>query len=235
MRTNPEAIFLSIEDLIIDINSWQFIAWEILSAELGIHFGDEEYQAIKGLNRLDALNKILNNGGKKFIFSDEEKSEFLIRQNNFLKKFFIHASTDNISNGIRQFITDCQKANILLGLTAVNEATYSLLEKVELEDPFDIIVGEQMVQAGKPAPDYFLFAAKQLSLNPNFCIGIEGSRAGIRSAYTAGMLAIGIGNKEWLKHVGAIETCESINELRLDWVLQAYRKCIHSNREPFFK
>ncbi len=46
----------------------------------------------------------------------------------------------------------------------------------------------------KPAPDIFLYAAKQLGSNPLECIVIEDSRHGVTAAKAAGMYCIGINN-----------------------------------------
>ncbi len=48
------------------------------------------------------------------------------------------------------------------------------------------------VTNGKPAPDLFLYAAKQLGATPSNCVVIEDSANGIRAAKAAGMLAVGL-------------------------------------------
>jgi HAD superfamily hydrolase (TIGR01509 family) len=48
-----------------------------------------------------------------------------------------------------------------------------------------------MVARGKPAPDLFLYAARNLTTAPDRCLVIEDSPAGIDAALAAGMTAIG--------------------------------------------
>ncbi|MBC9247303.1 HAD family hydrolase [Paracoccus sp. 11-3] len=48
------------------------------------------------------------------------------------------------------------------------------------------------VQNGKPAPDLFLLAARELAVPPENCIVIEDSGAGVRAAKAAGMYCIGL-------------------------------------------
>lgn len=43
-----------------------------------------------------------------------------------------------------------------------------------------------MIENGKPAPDIYLAAAKELGLDPGECIALEDSPNGIRSAHAAG-------------------------------------------------
>jgi HAD superfamily hydrolase (TIGR01509 family) len=49
------------------------------------------------------------------------------------------------------------------------------------------------VAHGKPAPDLFLHAAKQMGVNPSACIVVEDSKYGIQAARAAGMRALGCG------------------------------------------
>ena len=60
---------------------------------------------------------------------------------------------------------------------------------------------------GKPRPDIFLHAAKQLDIDPIACIVIEDSAHGIKAAKAAGMFCIGInthGNPDQLKEADLI-------------------------------
>lgn len=53
------------------------------------------------------------------------------------------------------------------------------------------IFSATMVQAGKPAPDLFLHAARAMGFAPESCIVIEDSPAGVQAAQRAGMRVYG--------------------------------------------
>lgn len=55
---------------------------------------------------------------------------------------------------------------------------------------FDEIVGHGDYETGKPAPDPFLKAAERLGVEPLLCLALEDSYNGIRSASSAGMMAV---------------------------------------------
>jgi beta-phosphoglucomutase-like phosphatase (HAD superfamily) len=67
------------------------------------------------------------------------------------------------------------------------------------------------VANGKPAPDLFLFAAKEMAVPPGRCVVIEDSLAGIAGARAAGMKVLGFyggshcgaGHAETLRQAGA--------------------------------
>lgn len=53
------------------------------------------------------------------------------------------------------------------------------------------IFSSTMVANGKPAPDLFLFAARQMGADPAACVVVEDSTAGVRAGVAAGMAVIG--------------------------------------------
>lgn len=68
------------------------------------------------------------------------------------------------------------------------------LRAMDLDDRFSDLFSAEQVQNGKPAPDIFLFAAKEIGANPNSCLVIEDSPHGIQGAKAAGMRAMGFVN-----------------------------------------
>ena len=64
------------------------------------------------------------------------------------------------------------------------------LSRANLRGYFKALVGGDRVKNGKPAPDIFLLAAKELNLAPSDCYIFEDSLNGIRSGATAGGKAI---------------------------------------------
>ncbi len=60
-----------------------------------------------------------------------------------------------------------------------------------LADLFDHIFSSTQVPRGKPAPDLFLHAAREMNARPEDCLVIEDSTAGVQAARAAGMRVIG--------------------------------------------
>src|SRR5690349_8705823 len=60
-----------------------------------------------------------------------------------------------------------------------------------LADLFDDVFSASEVRHGKPAPDLFLHAASRMEVDPETCIVIEDSLAGVQAARAAGMRVIG--------------------------------------------
>jgi HAD superfamily hydrolase (TIGR01509 family) len=65
----------------------------------------------------------------------------------------------------------------------------SITRLLPLFDPH--VFSASQVAQGKPAPDLFLFAARQFDAQPADCLVIEDSATGVAAAVAAGMLVIG--------------------------------------------
>jgi HAD superfamily hydrolase (TIGR01509 family) len=66
------------------------------------------------------------------------------------------------------------------------------LSEIGVADRFTIIVRADQVGRGKPAPDVFLEAARQLHVAPADCLAFEDAPMGIAAARAAGMPVVGL-------------------------------------------
>lgn len=57
-------------------------------------------------------------------------------------------------------------------------------------DYFDVIITGDMTEKGKPEPDIYLKACKELGVDPEDAMGLEDSFNGIRAVFSAGMKAV---------------------------------------------
>jgi HAD superfamily hydrolase (TIGR01509 family) len=93
------------------------------------------------------------------------------------------------------------------------------------------IFSASQVKRGKPAPDLFLFAAKQMAAAPGRCVVIEDSVPGITGARAAGMTVLGFhggshcrpGHCDTLRTAGAAITFDDMRQLP-DLIAQIDRK-----------
>ena len=121
-------------------------------------------------------------------------------------------SDRDILPGISEFLDELKLNGIKIALASASSNAQMILEKLEIEDYFDIVVDPKIVKAGKPAPDLFLEAVRGLNLSIKNCIGIEDSLAGICSIHRAGMFSVAIGDIDF---IWADLTLESTDKLTL--------------------
>jgi beta-phosphoglucomutase len=86
----------------------------------------------------------------------------------------------------------CEGWRQAIASSAPRENVDVVLKALGLADSFDAVVSSEDVTAGKPDPQVFLEAARQLGLPPPRCVVVEDSAAGIEGARRAGMRSIGV-------------------------------------------
>ena len=78
------------------------------------------------------------------------------------------------------------------------------LDEVGLKDAFPTVVRGDQVGRGKPAPDVFLEASRQLDVPPAQCVEIEDAPMGIVAAQAAGMGVVAIASSFSAAHFTAL-------------------------------
>ena len=94
--------------------------------------------------------------------------------------------------GINVILNKLAEKNIRYAIVSSSPVTrcQKYLEDVCLSDKFKIIISAEMVERGKPFPEVYEFACRQLGVSPSECISVEDSPNGLRSAHDAGCTTI---------------------------------------------
>ena len=121
------------------------------------------------------------------------------------------------------------KTALATSSTKVNFDFKTFNKKDWLNEDFDaIVIGEdKRIKNGKPAPDIFILAAKDIGLEPKNCIIFEDSIGGIKAAISSGAgIVIGIPDPHLRDKAEKLEFDEKITKLVLidnikdfDWSL----------------
>ncbi|MBN2182062.1 MAG: HAD family phosphatase [Sedimentisphaerales bacterium] len=143
----------------------------------------------------------------------------------------IFSESMELSAGAERLLNELKSEGFLL---AIGSSTPKInidfvMEKLDLEKYFNAVVSKQDVARGKPAPDTFLAAAKNLSLKPENCVVIEDSIPGIEAAKAASMAVIAITTTRDRSQLPAADIIvDSLDELRSDdfvKILRAKSNC----------
>lgn len=96
--------------------------------------------------------------------------------------------------GVEGFLKSCSDAGIPLALvtSALPQKVERMLEGLAYPSPFDVVVTADLVENGKPDPECYLLATKQLDADPNRVLVFEDSISGTQAASRAGAVVVGI-------------------------------------------
>ena len=139
-----------------------------------------------GLKKEDGKKILEKELGNKFNYDDVKE----IRDKLYLE--FLNTNGTPIKKGLLELIEFLEKNKIPKAI-ASSTGRYLidvLLEKANLLEHFPIIVSGDEITKGKPNPDIFLKASDKLKVEPDKCLVLEDSNAGIKAANAAGMQVI---------------------------------------------
>jgi alpha,alpha-trehalase len=121
------------------------------------------------------------------------------------------------------FLRNARARGIHLAVVTASQNCAAVLAAARLTDAFDVRVdGNELARLGlrgKPAPDSFLAAARQLGMAPRQVVVLEDAIAGVKAGRAGGFgLVIGVdrtGHAEELEDAGADAVVASLDELDL--------------------
>jgi beta-phosphoglucomutase len=103
-----------------------------------------------------------------------------------------------------------------LATSAGRARTYETLEQFGLTRRFAAIVTGEEATTSKPAPEIFLLTAARIETDPNRCVVVEDSVAGVAAARAAGMKCVGFAPSKWFGDLVQAGANDLISELPED-------------------
>lgn len=115
--------------------------------------------------------------------------------------------------GVKESLNFLQEQGFKLALASTSSMVLinTVLDKLQIKDYFEKVHSAEFEEYGKPHPGVYLSTAKQLDINPAFCVAIEDSINGMISAKAAKMQCVAVPEKELLtdKRLGIADSVVS--------------------------
>lgn len=124
-----------------------------------------------------------------------DKGEFMGSYNEMAVT--IYKDSANLLPGVLDFIKLLKEEKLTLALASSSPMFWvnMAVKRFDLNHYFEkIISADETGYKGKPAPDIYLHALKQLKKEPSECLAIEDSKNGVKSAQEAGIKCVGLKN-----------------------------------------
>ncbi|PZD94466.1 beta-phosphoglucomutase [Paenibacillus sambharensis] len=214
-----QAFIFDLDGVITESAEYHYLAWKALAEELGITFDRAFNEELKGVSRMESLEKILVLGGRQDEFTPEQKASLAAKKNDHYGTLIQQITPADILPGIAPLLAEIRSRNLKLGLASVSRNAFTVMASLGLKDEFDVIVDAAEIKRGKPDPEIFLTAAQLLGVEPSACIGVEDAVVGVEAIKGAGMFAVGIGSEETLAkadlvyaHTGLLSYAEIVEK-----------------------
>ena len=156
-------------------------------SRLGFSLSEEEYSQFVGTTDEKMLGDL-----KERFFLDQTIGEMNAIREEVHMNYFESADLHPMEH-LYELLKWTRKRGLKLAVASSTDEKFVLLilEKLFILDYFETVVCGNHINHSKPAPDIFLQAARNLSLNSNECIVIEDSSNGVKGGKKAGMYVIG--------------------------------------------
>ncbi len=188
MPFDPEqisAVIFDMDGVLIDSEILSKKTSIEVAKELGFTMGEDVLGSIIGLTGQGVEQVIRQGMGETFPY---EEFDAMWRQK-MGASMMAHVP---VKPGVRELLAllDVLEVPAAVATSSNFEAANHHLSRADLITHFATIISGDDVDNGKPHPEPFLLAAQRLEVEPEFCLAIEDSHNGVRSAHGAGMQTI---------------------------------------------
>ncbi len=205
-----EACLFDMDGVIVDTARFHFLAWQRLAHALSIPFTEEDNEHLKGVSRVDSLQRILQKGQVEL--DEKSKQEWMDRKNQWYLEYVSTITPKDMLPGVANFLHELREARIKIGLGSSSKNAMLILEKLGITELFDTVIDGIQVQQSKPHPEVFLAGARQLHLEPSDIVVFEDAISGVKAAVDGGFRCVGIGSPEVLTQANwVIPSFENFN------------------------
>jgi beta-phosphoglucomutase len=202
-----------VDGVLTDTAEFHYRAWQRLADEEGLPFDRQANEALRGGSRRESLMHIVSDRH----YSEDILQSLMERKNRYYMESIETITPKDLFPGAMELLQELRQAGIKIAIGSASKNARTVIEKLGIGNLVDAlaepllgtrryalatpalcaygtrIADGDSVAPPKPAPDVFLFAAKQIGLEPAQCVVVEDATVGVAAAIAGGMRSIGIG------------------------------------------
>ena len=181
-----KAVIFDMDGVIFDTEKVYLDIWIEVFEKYGYKMTKELYVNVMGTGRKNVIKTFLEN------FGDDLPIEKMYEEKDNQLFYIIENQGIPLKKGVKELFSMLKEKNykIALATSAKRDRVEKQIKDKWLKESFDAIVCGDDVEKGKPSPDIFLKAAKEIDVEAKDCFVVEDSPAGIKAAFSGGMKGI---------------------------------------------
>ncbi len=206
-----EAVIFDLDGIVVDTVPIHFKAWKKMFNEYGKYFTFEHYkEKVDGIPRIDGAAAILKELDKKELKEAAQKKQEYFRE-------FLDRNSIPVYESTVGLIKQLKKSGIPRAVISSSKNCTYILKKINIDKFLDAVVDGNRGLKGKPDPEIFLTAARELKISPEKCLVFEDALLGVEAAKNAKMHCVGVdryGDPERLKDADRV--IEDLSQISLE-------------------
>lgn len=182
-----KGFIFDIDGTIIDSMKVHLKAWQKTLENHGRHMSLKEVgEQAYGINP-EIVKRILGDH-----LTEEEVEKISNEKETLFRNSF--NPEEDVIKGFISFADELKKRNVpmVIGSAAPPENIDYFMDRLGIRHYFKGIVSEDHVQKGKPSPEVFIKAARELGMDPKDCVVFEDSPSGAEASAKAGSQTIAV-------------------------------------------
>jgi len=214
-----KAIIFDNDGVLVDSEPLHHAAEKETLASFGLEITQEDFLQYVGVSSKNMINDWIQKYGLNTTFEEISK----IHDQNLIRRFEAHLQP---MPGIMELLEYIKQKPLKLAVASSSsqELVKTGLDKLGIYELFETVVCGDQVEVAKPDPAIFLKTAQRLEVQPQKCLVIEDSHAGVTAAKAAGMVCIGYknthsGNQDLSKADYIITTFDELKNSTLKAIL----------------
>lgn len=183
----PCGVIWDVDGTLMDTAELHFDAWCRLASAIGKPFTRADFAGTFGWRNPEIIPKLFGAH-----YSDEQCAELGDRK----ERLYREEAKKGVAllPGVRPLLESLREAGFgqAVGSSAPRANLELLLEMTNIRAFVSVVVAMEDTRRGKPDPEVFLKAAKELGIEPARCLVFEDAPVGIAAAKAGGMRAVGV-------------------------------------------
>lgn len=185
-----EAVIFDLDGVICHTDAYHYQAWKVIADKLGVVFDEKINNRLRGISRMESLEIILEK--YEGVLTTEEKEKYALEKNERYKLLLSTLSEENLNQEVKETLLKLKERGIRTAIGSSSRNAAYILNKLGIEEYFDVISDGNNISKSKPDPEVFLKASGYLNIPTEKCLVVEDALAGLRAAKAAGMDCAGI-------------------------------------------